>query len=224
MTLPATPATRAVAVALTSVLLLGACGGGDEGGEQPDETTSQATEATEGASETAAEDETTAPGTELQLGESASFDWQPTQDKRSRVSVTVDRVDQGSAADLRAIAVNPPPKKPRLYYVRLTLENQGETDLAGASPISLPLYVNDGSSILVRPADLLLDFKPCPLQKVPARFTTGKAVDLCLVYLLDGAQLENVSLVPDLEQDAITWTGKVTEPQPPKKTRKQRRG
>lgn len=215
-----TPLTRAAALACASLLVLTGCGGGDEDERDPQgDETSQATD-----EETSSEEETggpTEPGTELDFKESAVFEWQPNQKKDpSTVELTVNRIDKGTRKDLRAIEVNPPPKEPQLYYVRITLENQGKTNLGGQSPLSLPLYVNDGSSVLVRPADLLLEFKPCQLKKLPKKFPAGTSADLCLVYLLDGRELADVSLVPDLEEDPITWTGEVgaaTKKKAPKK-------
>jgi hypothetical protein len=205
-----TPGTRAAALALSSLLVLTGCSGGDDAEQDPQ---SDATSPAEGT-ESPTDEETggpTEPGTELELQESAVFEWQPNQNKdASTVELSVNSIDKGTQKDLRAIEVNPEPKKPQLYYVRITLENLGGGDLGGHSPISLPLYVNDGSSVLVRPAELLLEFKPCQLQKLPKKFPEGTSADLCLVYLLDGRQLSDVSLVPDLEEDPITWTGEVT--------------
>lgn len=204
------PGTRAAALALSSLLVLTACGGGDGGDAEPDaEETTQTTPAEE---ETDA-DGLTEPGTALDLRESAVFEWKPNQKKPgSTVSLTVNRITQGTRKDLRAIVVDPAPKDPKLYYVQVTVENTGDGDLGGFSPISLPLYVNDGSSVLVRPAELLLTFKPCQLRKLPAKFAGGATANRCLVYLLDGRELEDVSLVPDLDEDPIAWEGDVTTP------------
>lgn len=212
-----TPGTRAAALALSALLVLAGCGGaGDEESEPNGDASSQADD-----TESATDEGTggpTEPGTELELEESAVFEWQPNQNQDpTTVELTVDSIAQGTRKDLRAIEVNPEPEEPLLYYVRITLENLGGGDLGGHSPISLPLYVNDGSSVLVRPADLLVEFTPCRLQKLPAKFPEGTSSDFCLVYLLDGRELADVSLVPNLEEDPITWTGEVTPPAGPKK-------
>lgn len=211
-----TPGTRAAAVALASVLALAGCGGGGDTGDE--EPTGDAT-----ATSTATEEETdsdglTKPGTELELQESAHFEWKPNQKRDgSTVSLSVDRITKGTSRHLRAIEVNTQPADPQLYYVRVTLENTGEGDLGGYSPVALPLYANDGSSVLLRPAELLLEFKPCPLEKLPKQFAEGSSANLCLVYLLDGAALENLSLLPDLQEEPITWDAELATPQKSKK-------
>lgn len=211
-----TPGSRTAALVLSSLLVLTGCGGDGDQDEGPGGDESSQAEETESGTD----EETggpTEPGTELELTEPAVFEWQPNQNQDpSTVELTVNSIAQGTRKDLRAIEVNPEPEKPLLYYVRITLENLGGGDLGGHSPISLPLYVNDGSSVLVRPADLLLEFKPCQLQKLPANFPEGTSADFCLVYLLDGRELSDVSLVPDLEEDPITWTGEVTPATPTK--------
>jgi len=205
-----TPGTRAAALALSSLLVLAGCGGGDGEDEEPQGEETSETTPSAGEEETD-EDGLTEPGTELELKESAVFEWKPNQNQDAgTLSLSVNRIDKGTKKDLRAIEVNPAPDKPQLYYVRITVENKGETDLGGRSPISLPLYVNDGSSVLVRPADLLLDFKPCQLKKLPKKFAGGTSANLCLVYLLDGSRLRDVSLLPKLDEDAITWEGEVS--------------
>lgn len=158
----------------------------------------------------------TKAGTELELGETATVAWAPNQRVKGTIGVTVTRFDEGAKTDVTAIKVDPPLKDPHLYYVRFRLENKGDTDLSGISALSLPMYLDDGSPVLMPAADVRLAFKPCPLAKLPVGFTKGKTADLCLVYVLDSTMLEKISLRPNAADASITWTGPITPAVKPK--------
>jgi hypothetical protein len=205
---------RFASVLLACSLALSACGGGDDGKDKdkdsgPTDTPSTGVELTE-------------PGSELELGEAATATWSPNQKTSGAIGLTVTRIDKGPARDLRAIKVNPPLKDPRLYYVHFTLENKGDADFGGLSPLALELYLDDGSDVLQPAADIRVRFDSCPLAKLPARFAKGKSAKLCLVYAVE-ADLVNMSLRPDATSPLITWTGKVTSPvkKPAPKKKKQ---
>jgi len=200
-------------VVLVSALALSGCGGGDKDKGEDDPTESPSASTT-GPTE---------PGTELELGETATFEWSPNQRLTSNTAVTVTRIDQGPNEDVQAIKVDPPLKNPKLYYVHVTIENQGLADLGGVSALSLPLYVDDGSDVLMPAADVRLQFTPCPLEKMPTPFGSGAKKELCLVYVLESTELQNLSLRASDTAPAITWTGEITEPvkpTPPKKKKK----
>lgn len=205
---------RAASVVLVSALALGGCGGDDNKGKTDDDATETPTSSTTGPTE---------PGTELELGETATFDWSPNQRSTSSTAVTVTRIDQGPKKDVRAIKVDPPLKNPRLYYVHVTIENKGLADLGGVSALSLPLYVDDGSDVLMPAADVRLAFTPCPLEKLPKVFGSGAKMKLCLVYVLETTELQNLSLRTSDTAPAITWTGSITQPVKPKTTTKKKK-
>lgn len=204
-------------VVLVSALALTGCGGGDGGtAKEDDDPTETPSASTTGPTE---------PGTELALGETATFEWSPNQSLTSTVGVTVTRLDQGPNKDVEAIKVDPPLKNPKLYYVHVTVENLGLADLGGTSTLSLPLYVDDGSDVLMPAADVRLAFSPCPLEKLPTAFGSGAKKDFCLVYVLETTELQNISLRASDTAPAITWSGAITQPEkptPPKKKKKKR--
>ena len=204
---------RAASVVLVSALALTGCGG--DGKDKADDDTSESPSATTSGP--------TEPGTELELGEMATFDWSPNQTATSAAAVTVTRIDQGPSKDVLAIKIDPPLKNPKLYYVHVTIDNVGTADLGGVSALSLPLYVDDGSDKLMPAADVRLAFKPCPLEKLPKTFGSGAKKSLCLVYVLETTELQNLSLRASETAPAITWTGEITQPvkpTPPKKKKK----
>jgi hypothetical protein len=203
---------RAASFVLVSALALTGCGGDDKDKSNDGDNPSD--------SPTATTSGPTDPGTELDLGESATFEWSPNQTATSTVAVTVSRIDAGPKKDVEAIKVDPPLKDPRLYYVHVTLENQGQVDLGGVSALSLPLYVDDGSDVLLPAADVRLAFKPCPLEKLPKTFGAGAKKNLCLVYVLKTVELQNISLRASDTEPAIIWTGEITKPVQPKATKK----
>jgi hypothetical protein len=203
---------RAASFVLVSALALTGCGGdGKDKSNDEDNQSDSPTATTSGPTD---------PGTELELGESATFEWSPNQRATSTVAVTVSRIDAGPKKDVEPIKVDPPLKDPRLYYVHVTLENLGQADLGGVSALSLPLYVDDGSDVLLPAADVRLAFKPCPLEKLPKTFGAGAKKNLCLVYVLKRVELQNISLRASDTEPAIIWTGEITKPVQPKATPK----
>lgn len=211
---------RMASVLLVGALAISGCGGGGGDDDKDDRGSEEKTSDTPSVDTDAG---VTEPGSELELGESATIDWAPTQRVNGRIAVTVNRLDAGPRKDIRAIKIDPPPTDPKLYYVRLTVENAGETDLGGVSALSLPLYVDDGSDVLMPAADVRLAYEPCPLEKLPARFGPGRKADLCLVYVLQQTELRSMALRPSDTEAAITWTGEITRPVTPKKKPKKQR-
>jgi hypothetical protein len=199
---------RVASLLLACTLALSACS--DDG----DKDTKSSNDSTPSESSTTGV-ELTAPGSKLELGETATVAWAPNQKLASTIAVTINRIDRGPARDFRAVKVDPPLNDPKLYYVWFTLENEGDTQLGGLSSLMLPIYLDDGSSILKPAADVRVRFSPCPLKKLPAKFGEGRKTVLCLVYAVE-ADLANISLRPDDTSELITWTGEITKPGKPR--------
>ena len=201
---------RSLAAGVVAVLALSACGanGGDDDSDSNDPT--------EGPSETTTPegDELTEPGTELALGETAFIQWKPTQRLDAYVAVTVNRLDQVSIKEFRAFKLDEEMEASTPYYVQVTVENLGETDL---SRVGLPIYLNDGSEVLIPAANITSAFEPCPNRLLPEKFVSGKKADLCMVFLApQGRSLEAIVLRPEELAAAISWTGEITRPEKPK--------
>lgn len=197
---------RLGAVALALALGLTACGGGDgKKKKAEDEPTKK-----DGV-------ELTPSGTELELGESAKLEWQASQKKEGVVELAVTKILQGSARDEKLVQIRPPLADYNLYYVFVTLENVGTTDLGGVKLVNLPLRLEDSSEVLKPPADINdMVFEPCPLPVLPKAWGPGKTAEVCLVYPTQGG-IEQLVLQP-ADEDEITWPGEVTVPE--KKTKK----
>lgn len=155
-------------------------------------------------------------GSSLEVGETATVAYEVRQGVVAVLDITVTRLEKTSFdesfvgwdidADTRA-------KKP--YFVRATVTNAGETDLA-ERPV--PLYIVDGSNTLVEATTFGSAFKPCDPGLFPKSFPTGATLDACLVFLApDKGDLTAVSFRPTQEYDPITWTGELKAPKPPKK-------
>lgn len=205
---------RSLAVGLVAVLALTGCGAGDNG-DGDDNTDDEVTGSPTATTTEAEGDELTEPGTELELGEAAFIKWQATQKLEGYVAVTVQRLDQVSIKEFSAFKLDEDTKASTPYYVQVTVANLGDTNLAG---VRLPLYLNDGSEVFIPQANIPTQFDPCPSKPLPNRFTGGKQINACLVYLAPkGRKLESMDLRSTDMIDSISWTGEITRPEKPKK-------
>jgi hypothetical protein len=213
---------RIAALALAGLLAgtaLAACGGSSDNGGG----TASATASASGSADATASSSTgasgypsvpsgvtlTRQGTALQVGQSATVAWQPSQKVVGVLEVTVtalhsttfDKSFSGWELD-DATKANAP------YFVSATIRNTGESDLGGQA---VPLYGAAASGALVEASTFATDFKPCHPGVLPTPFPAGASADVCLVYLVPGAGvLEGVSFRPTESFDPITWTGDVT--------------
>ena len=120
--------------------------------------------------------------------------------------------------DFAGFQLNPAVKASTPYYVQIAVENLGESDLSG---VGLPVYLDNGSDVLIPAAAINSAFKPCPSRPLPAKFVKGQKANLCLVFLApQGTSLKVIALRPSEAQEPITWTGAITNPVPPKKPAK----
>lgn len=215
MTLTVRPA---LALLLAGALAV-SCGG------DPD---SSADDPTDPPSSTVASPEFTTPegveltegGSELELGDNAIVAWKPRSDVTGVLDITVTKIELTTLKDFIAFKLDAASKASTPYYVRASVTNAGESDLAG-SPV--PLYVVDReTNKLVQASNFASTFKPCPSTPFPKAFGPGKTATVCLVFLIPKhGELESVSFRPGQEYNPIIWSGtigkaKPYKPKPPK--------
>ncbi|MGM1061454.1 hypothetical protein [Saccharothrix sp. Mg75] len=181
--------TASITAACAAVLLLSACGGDTEGtavsapaGDTTSATTSASTSGSTSAkaSASAAADaptgDVTAPGAKLDVGERAVVPFKYGTDKNGTLGVTVSAIEQGDNADLakfgdKAKGITP-------FYIRVTVENLGGTDLSYSS-LSLRGLGDDGKGTGVIISG---ETDKCESESAPRDFTTaGAKYETCVL-------------------------------------------
>lgn len=203
---------RLGSVLLAGVLLVSACGADPEvegqGSPTPTGTGTATGSETPGESTSGEDDGLTEPGTELQLGQPATFEWRPTQRLSGTLEVSVDRIEQTTMEQFSGFKLTRDLRRSTPYFVQVSARNVGEANLGGHD---LPLFLDNGSDVLQPSAEVTSAFPPCPSRPLPKNFRQGKRTELCLVFLApDGSELSSIVLRPTEEFLPITWTGEVT--------------
>jgi hypothetical protein len=159
--------------------------------------------------------EVTTAGAQLAFGDTATVAHEA-EGRAGVLALTVESAVQGKRADLKGFDLDDPYKKNgNYYYVRVSVENAGETVL-GELPV--PLWGVSGQNTLLQAVEFTSAFKKCPTEKLPKRFRPGDTFKTCLVYLSpDHGALDAVSYRPDPEFVPIEWHGNVKmQPKPSK--------
>jgi hypothetical protein len=162
-------------------LLLSACGDATTGTAAP--ATTEATSAAPKSSTTttaAADDaptgDVTAPGAKLKVGERAVVPFKYGTDKNGTIAITVTAIEQGDNADLAAFGDKAKGITP--FYIRLSVENVGGTDLAFMS-LSVRAVGADGKGTGVIISG---DTKQCESETAKKDFTTaGAKYETCVL-------------------------------------------
>lgn len=207
---------RLVVAAVLAVSLLAGCGGGGDGTESDKDASTAADPTGESSPEPAdyvdvdGTTELTAPGTTLELGESAVVGFLPKQQSAPVVlEATVTAVEQTTfEAAFDGWQVTKQMKKQTPIFVRMTVENVGETD---ASKKVVPVAVVDSEEIAVQATYAEGDvFEPCPSGPLPKKLKPGRSADICLLYLLaEGREFTSVAFQL-VDVPPVTWTGEVS--------------
>ncbi|MGL5827815.1 MAG: hypothetical protein ACRCYU_23855 [Nocardioides sp.] len=162
--------------------------------------------------------ELTEPGTELALGDNATVAWKlpkgtskkKGKKRRPRIAAVKIKVRTIESATFELFAgwqLSDAARRSNPFFVRATVTNVGKTDLSG---LSLPIYIVDGRNTLIRPSSFDGTFKKCPSTPLPDKFTPGKRVKVCAVYLSPkNGGVTAVSVRPREKFNPITWVGKV---------------
>ena len=226
---PRTSLGRLGALLAAAALLLGACTGSGDGSSGPSGSGSGDTGEPGGPTGTVAGPTPYLPvpdgvvltdqGSELGVGETAVVAWRPAKGEVAVLSLRVRQLRRAPIKELADWQLDAAGRQSSLFYVTVTAENLGETDLGGAR---IPLYVADEANSLVESNAFKTEFKPCPSPALPATFATGDRTTACLVYLVPAhGQLTSVTFRPAAKFNPITWVGKVEQPAKPKKPKKQ---
>lgn len=194
---------RTVAVATVAVVAgLAGCSGG--AGSSSDTTTdagattsvTPAVDVPEGVS-------LTERGSPLKTGEPATVVYPAEDDRRSVLTVTVQKVREGSMQDFKHFSLDPAAKASTPYYVRAAVRNEGPGGLGGAA---VPLYGLDSNDTFFAPTTLVGEFDKCPGGALPKKFKPGDKARRCLVFLVPkGAKLEAVQVRTESLAEPVSW-------------------
>ena len=160
--------------------------------------------------------ELTAQGSQLEVGDTASVAYEPRQGLVGVLDIKVTRLEKTTfKKSFVGWDLDAEDRKKSPYFVRATITNRGATQLGGRAT---PLYVVDGTNVLLEATPFASEFPPCSPRVFPEKFGPGKTVKVCLVYLAPNrGDLVAVSFRPTQDFDPITWTGELKSPRPPKK-------
>lgn len=199
-------------LAAAATLVLSGCSGSSDPAAEP--TPSATTASVSPYLPVPAGVELTKPGSQLNVGDHAVVAYEPRQDQVGALDIAVTKLEKTSIDDFSAWQLSDDQKKSTPYYVRVTIENVGDTDLGGRE---IPLYVVNDDNVLLESTPFASSFAPCPSTGFPEKFGPGATTNACLVYLAPNhGELVAVSFRPEESFNPITWDGDVTRYQPPK--------
>jgi hypothetical protein len=121
----------------------------------------------------------TAPGTTLDLGESAAVTVAHGR-RHSTLEITVEKVQTGSVKDLADFDLKGAARRSGVYYVRASVRNVGHGDVGGAF---VTLYARVSDTLVVQPVIFGSTFGKCDYKPLPKPFGHGKRADVCMVML-----------------------------------------
>ncbi|MEV0775019.1 hypothetical protein [Streptomyces sp. NPDC050428] len=188
----------AIAAALVTMALgLSACTD-DEGGSatkdtpaastpesdpDPDPATSEpGDEGADAGDDTPADGDTTAPGTELKVGDRAVVPFEYTSDKKGTIAVTVTAIEKGAESDMAAFGEKAAGMTP--YFIKMKVENVGGTDLSYASLKLNGVLDGGGATGVVLIGDIP---DKCDNETAPTEFKTkGASYETCSLSATKG--------------------------------------
>jgi hypothetical protein len=221
--------TGLLALALAGTLAVAGCSGSDSAGSDGGSSSTAPTGSSSASPYLEVPDgvELTAPGSHLEVGDTATVAWQPRQNLIGALEITVTSLEQTTIKkSFGAWQLSQQAQKSTPFFVHATVQNVGDTDLGGRD---VPLYVVNDQNVLLESTPFASAFSACPSTPLPDKFKPGSKEDVCLVYLApDHGTLEAVSFRPEETFDPIIWTGDVTTYKPakdkPKKGKKKSKG
>jgi hypothetical protein len=153
---------------------------------------------------TTAEDGTTVPGTDLELGKHAVVSFTAGQKHESLIELTVTSVKKGKLKDLDRFELNAEARKSTVYYVSTKVKNLGPDELSGSK---ITLYGKVSDELVIPPVVFGSSFPTCDYVPLPKGFSKGKTVKGCMVMLVPkhGAISEVQWRAPD-NSEPISWS------------------
>ncbi|MDQ8045959.1 MAG: hypothetical protein AAGC46_03175 [Solirubrobacteraceae bacterium] len=129
---------------------------------------------------------TTAAGTQLKIGQSATLDYKDSSNNKSGiVTITVKSITKASMSDFKNMDLDAKEKASSPYYLKLSVKNAGKTDLSGTTPQHFLGGLDDRdqeqNSLIV-----MGTFDACNEDTQPKDFGPGKSFDACQTYLIPG--------------------------------------
>lgn len=186
-------------------LSISACDSDDPAAADPaTESTSEAPalpETSESDTPASAGDDT-APGTELKFGEQATLPFEY-GDSKGTIGLTVTAVEAGVAADLADFGEDAKGLTP--YFIHLSVENIGGTDLANTS-VGVDGVLEGGASTGVV---LVGEIPQCENASAPAEFTdSGATYETCVLTASPGAPITTVEFNQGegYQDEPVTWS------------------
>jgi hypothetical protein len=194
--------------AMVITLLIAACGS-SSGSSNATSSTSGASSA--GSTSSSAKSGTTAPGTGLSLGQTATVTYTPLTSsgngKPRTLKITVASIRNGTSADLKAADVSGAPKGALPQYATVTVTNLG--------PLSIDV---DGTSDAIQgidhggnqedPVSFIGDFPPCNENSSTTPVAAGASFHTCLTYIVSGGITKvGWTGTDDYMSSPVTWSG-----------------
>ncbi|WP_457208743.1 hypothetical protein [Nocardioides sp. P5_C9_2] len=214
-----------VAWGCTAVLILAGCSTDRSSADDaPGAGSSTPADASPGAAAdgAASDEDTTEPGSVLDLEDTATVAWRPSADLAGVLELSVDAVQEADTADFDGLVAPGAVEGARPYYVEVRVANAGDTDLGG---LDVPLYLLDTSDTLGPPWAFTQPFRPCRSRPLPASFAPGDTHSACLVFFARaGSTYEAMVFQPTPDREAITWAGGAAAPPEGRRDRPSRQG
>jgi len=204
-----------VGVAAGAVALAGCSGSGSADDEDNPATTPA------GSEPTTLEDGTTAPGTELELGSTATVRYTADRRHDSLIELSVTSVQRGKVKDLEEFDLTRAARKSNVYYVQARVKNIGGGDLSGEP---LTLYGQVSADLVAPPVEFGSTFERCDSDPLPndvkeskeskwskesqraKEATNAKNAKVCLVILApDNGKISAVQWRPPGNAAPISW-------------------
>ncbi len=174
------PIVARSAVAVAALVLAAGCAGGDSGGAGSGASASSA-QPTSSAAAGASGVGLTKPGTTLKVGERAVVPFEYA-DYKGTLGLTVTSIDKGDPADLAALQLGDRAAGMTPYYVRITVDNEGGTDLSNVFVHGWDGLLADGDQ--AQAVSVIGSFDKCDDSGANDGFTTkGATFQMCHLAL-----------------------------------------